>query len=220
MGGGAFYVHPGGGQGIGEEEAASILPLLAEQDYITDAAIWRGEPFDVDLDVWRSYFQPFSHSLAESHLIAFGLPLGEVYEQWLRVNRPRNPSGRVLFNRTSIRVGVPGFWQLCHELFKDRAVFVGHANEHEAYCCQVGPIEHLPMNDVLELACAIVDSDLFVGNQSCPYAIAEGLKHRCILGVEPGAPDCLFQRSNCLQVMSEQDLGNVVGFVEEADLPK
>jgi hypothetical protein len=54
---------------------------------------------------------------------------------------------------------------------------------------------------------------LFVGNQSCPYAIAEGMKHPSILGVEPGAPDCLFYREDCLRVMTVEDLERIEGFL-------
>jgi hypothetical protein len=215
MGGGALYVHPGGGQGIGERDACSLLPLLQAQEYISEAELWRNQPFDVDLDVWRTFFQPFSHSLAESHLMAFGLPLEEISVRWLRVNRPRMPSGRVVFSRTGIRVGVPGFWELCHRLFRERAVFVGSQKEHRLFCEQVGPIEYLPTADLLELACVIEDSELFVGNQSCPYAIAEGLKHKAILGVEPGAPDCIFWRTDALMVTSEEQLARIEPFARE-----
>jgi hypothetical protein len=215
MGGGTLYVHPGGGQGIGERDACAIVPLLAVQDYISHADLWRGEPIDVDLDVWRSHFRPFSHSLAESHLLAFGLPLDEVNARWLHVNRPQAPSGRVLFGRTGIRVGAPGFWGTCYELFREKAVFVGHPNEHQCFCEQVGQIERLETANLLELACVIEDSALFVGNQSCAYAIAEGLKHRAILGGDAGAPDCLFHRPDALMVMTEEDLSDIEPFARE-----
>jgi hypothetical protein len=40
----------------------------------------------------------------------------------------------------------------------------------------------------------IAGSRLFVGNQSCPAAIAEGLKRPMILEVYPALPNCCFER--------------------------
>jgi len=46
----------------------------------------------------------------------------------------------------------------------------------------------------LDLAQVISGADLFIGNQSCAYAIAEGLKKRAVLEVCTWLPNCLFHR--------------------------
>jgi hypothetical protein len=68
--------------------------------------------------------------------------------------------------------------------------------EHEAFTKTVGPIEHYPTADYLELARVIAGCSLFIGNQSCPYAMAEGLKKNAILESFYHAPDCQFSRPN------------------------
>jgi hypothetical protein len=206
LGGGTLYLHPGGGEGLSVQAAEAMLPLLRVQPYLEGASLWSGEPFDVDLDVWRRFYSPFERNLAESHLMAFDLPFEEASLQWLTIDRPAQPSGSVVFNRTGIRLGVPGFWETCYERFGREAVFVGHPNEHRAFCEQVGQIEFLPTGDLLDVAHAIAGSLLFVGNQSCPYAVAEGLKHPSILGTEPGIPDCKVRRPDCLQLLTDVDL--------------
>lgn len=74
------------------------------------------------------------------------------------------------------------------------AGFVGTAAEHQDFCRSVGPVPWIATADFLDLARVIAGSELFVGNQSCPSALAEGLKHTMILEVYPPLPNCGFAR--------------------------
>ena len=51
------------------------------------------------------------------------------------------------------------------------AIFIGTDDEYESF----GHGEHVRAADALELAATISGASIFVGNQSLPYAIAEGL---------------------------------------------
>ncbi len=81
-------------------------------------------------------------------------------------------------------------WDAYHRV----AGFVGTTAEHEDFCRSVGPVPLLLTSSLLDLARVIAGSRLFVGNQSCPAAIAEGLKHALILEVYPPLPNCCFER--------------------------
>jgi ADP-heptose:LPS heptosyltransferase len=58
----------------------------------------------------------------------------------------------------------------------------------------------LPTADLLSVARIIAECDLFVGNQSCAAAIAEGLKRRMILEVYPPQANCCFDRPGRINV--------------------
>jgi ADP-heptose:LPS heptosyltransferase len=57
-----------------------------------------------------------------------------------------------------------------------RAVFVGLADEHSAFCAATGwDIPHHATDNMLELASVIAGAKLFIGNQSQALALAIGL---------------------------------------------
>ena len=75
-------------------------------------------------------------------------------------------------------------------------MFLGTPEKHRYSNSTVGHVPYLETKNLLQAAEVISASECFVGNQSCLYAIAEGMKHNALLEVWPGNPDCLFQRKN------------------------
>jgi hypothetical protein len=65
-------------------------------------------------------------------------------------------------------------------------------------------VEFASTTDLVDLASLIIGSELFIGNQSCAFAIAEGFKHPLILEVSPKQPDCIFVRENSQMVFDGQ----------------
>jgi len=93
--------------------------------------------------------------------------------------------------------------------YKDQAVFVGTPEEHKVFCATCGVIPFYPTLNLAEAARVISGCDLFIGNQSAPHAIAEGLKKRIILEVWPAGANCLIFRE-----------GVIHGWNEEIQLPE
>lgn len=73
-------------------------------------------------------------------------------------------------------------------------VFVGTKAEHEAMeaLCHM-EIAYAPTENLHELACLIKGASLFVGNQSCPFALAEAMKVPRVLEVDPKTDDCRYR---------------------------
>jgi hypothetical protein len=95
-----------------------------------------------------------------------------------------------------MRYANPDFpWKRVIEKYGKWAKFVGTPTEHAAFnvafSCEI-PYYETPM--LLDAAIAIAQADLFVGNQSCPLAIAEGLKKRVICEVCLHCPNCISPR--------------------------
>ena len=87
-------------------------------------------------------------------------------------------------------------WQEVLRTYSDRMIFVGHPGEHLAFCREAGHVPCLPTVDLYEAARLIAGSAQFIGNQSSPYAIAEGLKHPSLQETNLDCPDCIFPRPN------------------------
>jgi hypothetical protein len=113
----------------------------------------------------------------------------------------------VVINRTARyhNVGFP--WKKVAERFRDQSVFVGTEEEHREFVRECGwRLPHHKTRNFLELARVIAGCKLFIGNQSSPYAIAEGLKKPAILEVWHDDANCLFFRDGVTHVWKSEDL--------------
>lgn len=197
-----------------QRKVDSLRTLLITQPYIKDVRWLRpGEKVDCNLNDFRSeYFRTFRHpnfpkqrNLCEWILRTHGVDPAEQNKAWLTISNPLKPVA-VVINRTS-RYQNPQFpWKKVLQKYNGFVGFVGTQAEHEAFCATVKSMRlgyefllpHIDTPDLLTLARVIAGADLFIGNQSLPYAIAEGLKKRAVLEVCPGLPNCLFQRVDCI----------------------
>lgn len=198
-----------------EAKVQSLRSLLITQPYIEDVRWLKpGDQVDVNLNDFRAaYFRDFKkpdfpkqRNLCEWILRTHGCDPEEQNKQWLEVEP--NPIARVIINRT-------GAGRKAHHVYRNRefpwtrivdqygndAVFVGTREEYSDFVLRIDPTErvpYLPTVNLLDLARIIAGSELFIGNQSCAYAIAEGLKKSAILEVCPWLPNCLFYRSDVI----------------------
>lgn len=74
-----------------------------------------------------------------------------------------------------------------------KIVFMGPEEEHRAFVMQFGPVKHRATKNLLEVAELIAGASLFIGNQSSPLAVAEGLKAPRIAEVCLGVCDVIFK---------------------------
>lgn len=116
-------------------------------------------------------------------------------EKWLRVDHPVRVGDYDVILHRSTRYQNPAFpWKAVLKKYGKRALMVGLEQEHSIFTQQFGKVEFHRTGDFLELARVIAGAKLFIGNQSAPYAIAEGLKMPAILEACPTALDCQFER--------------------------
>ncbi len=173
----------------------TIAPLLMSQPYIKATALSNGRGVQYDLSPFRSHYRPDRNLLASQcnyALKTYGLPFAHGETAWLTAKKDKRTKGRVVIAR-SPRYHSRFFpWKRLLNHYGDACVFVGLKDEHDAFTREHGVIEHLPTGNMLEVAEAIAGSDLFIGNQSSPNAVAEGLKHPRILECSDWVPDCIY----------------------------
>jgi ADP-heptose:LPS heptosyltransferase len=131
-------------------------------------------------------------NLADLYLKTAGFPTLFRESRWLWAPKQRMAS--VVISR-SARYHNPDFpWKKVMDAFGQHAVFVGTPAEHAAFVQQFGSVNYAYTPDLLVAASIINAADLFIGNQSCPLAIAHGLGKRVLIEVCPYCPNCIFDR--------------------------
>lgn len=212
LGGGILYLNPGKPlpspiHGIPTKKFTSetpinmVRPLLEAQPYIEKVLVWNGETVTYDLDQFRSKGMNLAKTnLAEAHCKAFGVDPDVISYQWIFNVRPKRIGNtRYIFHR-SARYHNPSFtnhyWPHYVSMYGNFALFVGIPDEYKAFVSAFN-CSHVPfhqVNNFLELAELIQGSDLFIGNQSMPFSIAEGLHAKSILEANDQNPNCHFKR--------------------------
>jgi hypothetical protein len=207
-GGGEFYCNSGCNAGwrLPDATYASVLSLIDAQPYISRTGIVP-EARGIDLDVWRQ--RPGKALNISDQIAEF---LGTEYiprnDPWLYV--APHPVAPVVLHR-SPRYHVAGFpWRRVLATYRE-AVFVGYLFEYEQFAGEFGHVPFYPTHNYLELAEVIAGCELFIGNQSSPAAIAQGLRVNMVQESFPpgGWPgDCVWERA-----------GMTHGYGEQVELP-
>jgi hypothetical protein len=176
-----------------EANAAMLLPLLNAQRGLT--ADWRPAfaPDGLRLDFAVRRFYKHGLNLADMHSHWVGHDHWPRERPWLVADRA-DTRYRIVVGR-SARYRNPNFpWRRLYDQFAGRACFVGVPWEHENFEAEVGRIDFAETPTLLEVARLLAGCDLFVGNQSCPLALANAL---CVPAVvEQAHPvNCHFERA-------------------------
>lgn len=173
-----------------------IKPLLLAQDYIASVDLWNGtDKADVSFFLFRDN-RSLHENLAVAQLKHAHAPKEMADSPWLKVDAGAIKSGRVVIAR-SPRYHNDSFpWRKVIDKYAGRMLFVGLPEEHKAFCRDFGLLlQDIPFRAVgtmLEMAEVIASADLFIGNQSCPYAVAIGLGQKCIQETMLADQNCIF----------------------------
>lgn len=181
--------------------------LLKQQPYINDVREWKQELCNYNGNDFRASMIHATRrgqfnknkSLVDWQLEAHGVPLNQKDTAWLAIEP--NKVARVVFNRTG-----PGRepkhvyhnplfpWHRVWQKYHKEAVFIGTPLEYELFSSICGRVPYHPTKDLAEAARVIAGADLFIGNQSACFWIAEGMKKNLVLEVWPAGPNSLTNR--------------------------
>lgn len=186
-GGGTLYLtpYPETRDAMDERKIEFLRPMLLAQSYIAAAEPWRGQAVTRDFLLVRQGWRPDS-SLFDDHWRAVLPSAPEPRRAWLSIP-DLLPHGRPVFSRSG-RYRNPAwdaFWTELKASALD-AIFVGTRSEFDEF----GHGEHFYAEDALAMGRVIAGASIFVGNQSFPYAVAEGLKVGRLLEVCPAIRNC------------------------------
>ena len=203
-----LYINDKGGAGTAHvmtpERFRMIEPLLAEQPYIESVTYGTPAESYVNLDGFRYHSDTSNTWLPYLYTDVLSLDRACASTAWIQPD-PLFVSP-VIFAR-SARYHNPHFpWGRVIEKYGRYATFIGTPEEHAAlnaeyrYSC----IPFYETRTLEDAAQVIAGAQLFIGNQSCPLAIAEGLKKRIVAEVCPYCPNCNSPRPDFTPGVDEQ----------------
>lgn len=173
----------------------AILPLLKVQGCLSSISLYRdGDPIDHDLSTFRSGGLKYGDTVIERQA-RWVHAKADVSRPWLSATEPDpRTKGKIVVNRCERWPGFHFPWRDLVHVFGADMVFVGLKEEHKVFTQGFGQIAYIPTSNLLEVANLISGAELFIGNQSCPLAIAEGLHKRTIVEICCFAADCFHRR--------------------------
>lgn len=162
-----------------------MADLLSTQPYIVEARRFAGERA-YNLSAFRKHLRHGRH-LALSHWEVTGLPVCDfppaLEGKWFDIEPQREAA--IVISRSTRRDGTNIDWKL---LAGTNCVFVGL--EHEWAACPVRSKFH-KVSNFIEMARIISGCDMFVGNQSFGFSLAEAMKKPRFLEVAPMEPNTM-----------------------------
>jgi hypothetical protein len=168
-----------------------LYPLLIKQDYLVDVKLWEGQKYTHDMNEWRVKGKKGNLCIRQAEVWQVKVAW---HRKWLHAKSHR--IAPYIFARSPRHRNLKFPWKTILDAHASEAVFVGLPKEHENFEKKVGKIPYFPTANFLELAEIIAGCDLFIGNQSAPYAIAEALKANTLQETSLQVPDCIFPRVN------------------------
>jgi hypothetical protein len=207
------FQHPLGSVQMNDKMAAMLEPLLLSTDFILSVQIvdYREAPKpDYDFDLFRKFHNYTGHiSQWYFHIypeLTTDLSIPIHFD--LSAVKPDRP---ILLNRTN-RYHNPTFDYSILRPWQHLITFVGLPEEYRIISAKLPDITHTQVSDFAELYQLIKGSELFIGNQSMAYAIAEVSKQQRIVEVCPTANNVIptgangygaFTALNLIQLMNK-----------------
>lgn len=182
LGSGIFY--------LTEQQKSILGNLLDVQPYITKTEIlsyieWKNIEVTHNLDLFRAAQR--TDVVAKMYLEVFKIDF-DLSQKWLFNIEPNKIAKIVIHDTGNARF--PGHtvdWNILND-YKDNCIFIGYDNDYKLFQERQLGIKRYKVANLFEYAKVIEGCDLFIGNSSCPYTIAEGLKKSLVIDLYIGRP--------------------------------
>jgi hypothetical protein len=176
-----YLNHPMGTVMLNEKMVSLLKPLIIEQDYINFCEAYSDQKIHLTLDIVRSKTISLDQGNIARWYSYFTGVTPELWKPWLTV-KPNTAYAQTIVLARSERYRNAS---IDYSFLKqyDNLVFIGVKSEFEDMQKSIPNLKWVQVNDFLELAGIIAGCKLFIGNQSFPFSIAEGLKVPRILEV-------------------------------------
>ena len=177
--------HPLGNVQMNHEIAAMLIPLLVSTEFISQCEITE-EPKEVDynFDLFRKIHNYTGH-ISQWYFHVYPELTCDLSVP-IKFDVKPLPNFDILLNRTS-RYHNPTFDYSILKPFQERITFVGLPQEYMVIKAKLPEIKYYEVVNFHQLANTIKGCNLFIGNQSMAFAIAEQMKHPRILEICPTA---------------------------------
>lgn len=173
--------HPLGGVMMNTKMAEMLLPLIEQQEYITGCGIYTDEQIDIDMDYFRTGLIPQDKGNIARWCSYITGVTPDLWKKWLTISPDAAYANSIVVARSG-RYNNKLIDYSFISKYKE-VNFIGIADEFEAIKQFIPHIKWIQVANFAQMAQIIAGCKVFIGNQSFPYSIAEGLKVPRILEV-------------------------------------
>jgi hypothetical protein len=188
------YSHPLNNVMLNQEMADMLLPLLNSLPYINQTQVYNNQETHINLSLFREAgLELDKGNIARWNFYTTGIN-ADLSKPWINVQPDNEFADSIVLARSS-RYNNP----LIDYNFLgdyDKVVFIGVKQEYDKMKKSLPKLYWHKVSNFLELAKVIGGSRLFIGNQSFPFAVAEGLKTRRLLEVYHRSPNVIPEGEN------------------------
>jgi hypothetical protein len=185
------FKHPLGGVMLNKYMFDNLKPLLLECDFIYDVLPYTNQKVDYDFDKFREVgFNLGAGDIKKWYLYAYPELQEHYSDSMIYYNNYYPMDDYVVINRSERYNNGQLDYSILNRV-KLPIYFVGTENEFRLMNTKVRNLEYVMHVDFLELQKFIGNSQLFIGNQSMCYAIAEQCGANRLLEVYYGCPNVI-----------------------------
>jgi hypothetical protein len=191
-----------------EDSVNFLAPLFLSQPNFTVCDILKNQRIDYDLDSLRKL--PFilnTHNIARLNLLTFGIS-SNLSLPWLFAKPNESFTNEIIIAR-SFRYRTPGIDYSFLNQYPN-LTFIGLRDEYDDIKIAVPSLKYKPVKDALELANIISGCRLFIGNQSFPFSLAEGLKVPRVLELFYDRPDVIVIGENAYEFYLQAQFEKII----------
>ncbi|HEY8781616.1 MAG TPA: hypothetical protein VIM16_08390 [Mucilaginibacter sp.] len=203
-----YMSHPLGSVMLNQKMVDMLSPLVSSQVYIEKCEIYNGQFIHIDLDVFRSQAIP----LDKANIARWcGYVTGvtpQLWKSWITVTPNADYEGKIVIARSG-RYRNP---DINYSFLKkyNNLVFIGIKSEYDDLRKSVPDLLWKQVEDFFDLAQVIAGCKFFIGNQSFPFAIAEGLKIPRILEAYYEMPNVIPEGENAYDFFFQEHFESLV----------
>jgi len=171
--------HANKGKILTEKSVEMLAPLILAQPGFAACDILTDQKIDYDLDEFRKY--PFDYNtnhICRWYFHMYGIT-ADLGKPWLTVTPDTSFNNEIVIAR-SFRYRAPGISYDFLQAYPN-ITFVGLKEEYEDLKKAIPALKYKNVSNFLEFAGIIAGCKFFIGNQSFPFAVAEGLKVKRVL---------------------------------------
>lgn len=208
--------HPSGKYTMTESSYEYLKPLLEHQPYIKMVLKNNGQKVDYDLDTFRNQgFNLGSYDLKKWYEIVYPQVEVNVSNKVLTCDLPTLPylSNKIVIN-LSLRYRNQQIDYSKLKPYESQIVFVGLDDEYIHFTNTFKlNVKRVNVKDALHMAQIIKSCELFIGNQSSVFAIAEQMKHTRILELYNQSPNVIPTTNGRAFTSTEQMLNLIANII-------
>jgi len=204
----SYFKHPLGNVMLNDSMSKMLIPLLASQEYINHCGILSNETIDINLDDFRKS----GISLSQGDIARWcSYLLGvtpELHKPWLKVPAETTYQNSIVIARSERYRNPLIDYSFLNKY--DDLVFIGVRSEYDDIKKSIPKIKWKTVDSFLHLAQLIAGCKFFIGNQSFPYSVAEGLKVPRILEICFFEPNVIPSGDNAFDIYFQEHFESVV----------